>query len=169
MLKYHVTLSAPTLEDPSPDLNRMLDAIHRQHGPLPEKIFAPLGVLRKIPEILRAADWDVTATVGLQPPGKYWLLNVEAGDTSDRLYGTSIDLGTTTVVAYIWDLVSGKVAGIASNYNRQISCGEDILSRVNFGRKSGLPSSRRLRPSRSIPRSRTRRIRRRSTATISTR
>src|SRR5665647_2853875 len=53
-------------------------------------------------------------------------------------YGVSIDLGTTTVVAYIWDLVSGKVAGIASNYNRQISCGEDILSRVNFGRKSGL-------------------------------
>ncbi len=144
VLKYHVTLSAPTLEDPSPDLNRMLDAIHRQHGPLPEKIFAPLGVLRKIPEILRAADWDVTATVGLQPPGKYWLLNVEAGDTSDRLYGTSIDLGTTTVVAYIWDLVSGKVAGIASNYNRQISCGEDILSRVNFGRKSGLPKLQTL-------------------------
>ncbi|MEN6343115.1 MAG: 2Fe-2S iron-sulfur cluster-binding protein, partial [Methanospirillum sp.] len=36
VLKYHVTLSAPTLEDPSPDLNRILDAIHRQHGPQPE-------------------------------------------------------------------------------------------------------------------------------------
>ncbi len=139
VFKYHVTLSAPTLEDPSPDLTRLLEGIHRQrHGPAPTKIFAPLGVLRRIPEILRAADWDVTATVGLQPPGKYLLLNVEAGDTSDRLYGVSIDLGTTTVVAYIWDLVSGTVAGISSNYNRQISCGEDILSRVNFGRKSGL-------------------------------
>lgn len=138
VLKYHVTLSPPTLEDPSPDLNRLLDAIHRAQGPPPEKIFAPLGVLRRIPEILRSAEWDVTATVGLQPPGKYWLLNVEAGDTSGRLFGASIDLGTTTVVAYVWDLISGKVAGIASNYNRQISCGEDILSRVNFGRRSGL-------------------------------
>lgn len=138
VFKYHVTLSAPTLEDPSPDLTRLVDAIHRERGPEPTKIFAPLDVLRRIPEILRTADWDVTATVGLQPPGKYWLLNIEAGDTSDRLYGASIDLGTTTVVAYIWDLVMGTVAGIASNYNRQISCGEDILSRVNFGRKSGL-------------------------------
>jgi len=138
VFKYHLSLSPPTLEDPSPDLTRILDEIHRQHGPRPEQIFAPLGVLRRIPEILRAADWDVTATVGLQPPGKYWLLNLEAGDTSDRLYGVSVDLGTTTVVAYIWNLVTGRVAGIASNYNRQISCGEDILSRVNFGRRSGL-------------------------------
>ncbi len=27
---------------------------------------------------------------------------------------------------------------VASNYNKQISCGEDILARVNFARKNGL-------------------------------
>jgi uncharacterized 2Fe-2S/4Fe-4S cluster protein (DUF4445 family) len=36
------------------------------------------------------------------------------------------------------------VVGIASNYNRQISCGEDILSRVNFARKNGLPKLQAL-------------------------
>ena len=49
-----------------------------------------------------------------------------------------MDLGTTTVVVYLRSLVDGKVVGVASNYNRQISCGEDILSRVNFAKKGGL-------------------------------
>ena len=45
-----------------------------------------------------------------------------------------MDLGSTTVVAYLWDSVSGKAVSVASNYNKQISCGEDILARVNFAR-----------------------------------
>ncbi len=49
-----------------------------------------------------------------------------------------MDLGSTTVVVYLWDLVTGKVVAVASNYNKQISCGEDILARVNFARKNGL-------------------------------
>ena len=63
---------------------------------------------------------------------------------SKNLYGVAVDLGTTTVVAYIRSLVDGHVVGIASNYNRQISCGEDILSRVNYARKHGLPKLQAL-------------------------
>ncbi|MDD1681557.1 MAG: ferredoxin, partial [Methanoregula sp.] len=39
---------------------------------------------------------------------------------------------------YLWDLLSGKIVSVASNYNKQISCGEDILARVNYARKNGL-------------------------------
>lgn len=138
VMKYHVTLSPPTLEDPSPDLTRLLDGVEKVHGPKTEQVFVPLGALRSVPQILRDGNWDVTATVALMPPGRFWLIDLEEGDTSDRLYAAAVDLGSTTVVACIWDLVRGKVVGIASNYNRQISCGEDILSRVNFARKNGL-------------------------------
>ncbi|MGD1003926.1 MAG: ASKHA domain-containing protein [Methanoregulaceae archaeon] len=135
--KYYVELNLPTLTDPTPDLSRLLWMIQKNGGPVAEKIYAPLEVLRDIPAILRNSDWKVTGTIALVP-GVYRLVDLQKNDTSKRLYGASVDLGTTTVVVYLWDLVNGKVVGVSSNYNRQISCGEDILARVNFARKNGL-------------------------------
>ncbi|MDD1656797.1 MAG: 2Fe-2S iron-sulfur cluster-binding protein, partial [Methanomicrobiales archaeon] len=141
--KYALELQAPTLEDPSPDLTRLLWGIEKRGGPVAEKIYAPLEVLRSIPAVLRDSGWKVTATVALVPGG-YRLINVEKGDTSTSLYGAAVDLGTTTVVVYLRSLVDGKVLAVASNYNRQISCGEDILSRVNYARKGGLDRLQQL-------------------------
>ena len=135
--KYFLELSPPTLEDPSPDLTRLLWGVQKHGGPLAEKIYAPLEVLRRTPRVLRDSGWQVTATVELVPGG-YRLIDLEKGDTAKNLYGAAVDLGTTTIVVYIRSLVDGHVVGVASNYNRQISCGEDILSRVNFARKGGL-------------------------------
>ncbi|HMZ32084.1 MAG TPA: ASKHA domain-containing protein, partial [Methanoregulaceae archaeon] len=135
--KYFLELTPPSLDDPSPDLTRLLWGIHRSGGPEDRKIYVPLEVIRRIPEVLRDSAWKITATVALVPGG-YRLIDVERGDTTKALYGAAIDLGTTTIVAYVRSLVDGKVLGVASNYNRQISCGEDILSRVNYARKGGL-------------------------------
>jgi uncharacterized 2Fe-2S/4Fe-4S cluster protein (DUF4445 family) len=136
--KYVLELRPPTLDDPSPDLTRLLWGIQKKGGPVAEKIYAPLEVLHLIPRILRESGWRVTATVALVPGG-YRLIDVEKGDTAAQLYGAAVDLGTTTIVVYLRSLVNGKVVGVDSNYNRQISCGEDILSRVNYARKGGLP------------------------------
>ena len=135
--KYYVILSPPTLEDPSPDLTRLLWGIEKQGGPKEGKIYVPLEVIRRIPRALRDSGWKVTATVALVPGG-YRLIDVEKGDSSSRLFGAAVDLGTTTVVVFLRNLAGGEVAGVASNYNLQISCGEDILSRVNYARKNGL-------------------------------
>jgi uncharacterized 2Fe-2S/4Fe-4S cluster protein (DUF4445 family) len=135
--KYYVELQPPTLSDPSPDLSRLLGGIQKNGGPAAEKIYVPLEVLREIPDTLRHSGWRSTGTVALVPGG-YRLVDLQENDTSQRIYGAAVDLGSTTIVVYLWDLVSGKVAGRASNYNRQISCGEDILARVNFARKNGL-------------------------------
>ena len=91
----------------------------------------------KSPTLLRHSDWKVTGTVALVPGG-YRLVDLQENDTSKRIFGAAVDLGSTTVVVYLWDLVSGKVVAVASNYNKQISCGEDILARVNFARKNGI-------------------------------
>jgi len=135
--KYYVELQPPSLADPSPDLSRLLWGIQKSGGPVAEQMYAPLEVLREIPGILRHSDWKVTGTIGLVPGG-YRLIDLQANDTSKRLYGAGVDLGSTTVVVYLWDLVTGKIVSVASNYNKQISCGEDILARVNFARKNGL-------------------------------
>ncbi|MDD4136264.1 MAG: ASKHA domain-containing protein [Methanoregula sp.] len=135
--KYYVELQPPSLADPSPDLSRLLWGIQKSGGPVAEQMYAPLEVLREIPSILRHSDWKVTGTISLVPGG-YRLIDLQENDTSKRVYGAGVDLGSTTIVVYLWDLVTGKVVSVASNYNKQISCGEDILARVNFARKNGL-------------------------------
>jgi len=135
--KYYVELQPPSLADPSPDLSRLLWGIQKSGGPVAEQMYAPLEVLREIPGILRHSDWKVTGTIALVPGG-YRLIDLQDNDTSKRLYGAGVDLGSTTVVVYLWDLITGKIISVASNYNKQISCGEDILARVNFARKNGL-------------------------------
>jgi uncharacterized 2Fe-2S/4Fe-4S cluster protein (DUF4445 family) len=135
--KFALALTPPSLDDPSPDLTRLLWGIEKKGGPVAEKIYVPLEVLQRIPRVLRESAWRVTATVALVPGG-YRLIELEKGDTSANLFGVAVDLGTTTIVAYIRSLVDGRVVGVASNYNRQIGTGEDILSRVNYARREGL-------------------------------
>jgi uncharacterized 2Fe-2S/4Fe-4S cluster protein (DUF4445 family) len=135
--KYFVELQPPTLTDPSPDLTRLLWGIQKNGGPVAEKIYVPLEVMREIPTLLRHSDWKVTGTIALVPGG-YRLVDLQENDTSKRIFGAAVDLGSTTVVVYLWDLVTGRVVAVASNYNKQISCGEDILARVNFARKNGI-------------------------------
>lgn len=58
------------------------------------------------------------------------LVGVESGDTSNSLYGVAIDLGTTTIAAYLYDLVSGKKMGTYSALNGQAAYGADVLTRI---------------------------------------
>jgi uncharacterized 2Fe-2S/4Fe-4S cluster protein (DUF4445 family) len=55
----------------------------------------------------------------------------------DPLFGLAIDIGTTTVTVWLVDLNTGKVEAQASEYNGQISRGEDVISRIIFSGKNG--------------------------------
>ena len=94
--KRYVELTEPTLEDQRPDLVRLLDAIDDLE-PVPD-----LHALRRLPKVLREADFKVTAVVVDEA-----LVDVEAGDTTATRYAIAFDLGTTTVVATLLDLVTG--------------------------------------------------------------
>ena len=67
-----------------------------------------LAVLRALGQTLRAADFKVTAVVVDDV-----LVDVEPGDTTERLYGIAFDLGTTTVVATLLDLATGTPVAVA--------------------------------------------------------
>jgi uncharacterized 2Fe-2S/4Fe-4S cluster protein (DUF4445 family) len=58
------------------------------------------------------------------------LLDIEQGDTSASNYGFAVDLGSTSVVAYLYDLNSGKKVGVYSALNGQITEGADVISRI---------------------------------------
>ncbi|HYK90433.1 MAG TPA: ASKHA domain-containing protein [Acidobacteriota bacterium] len=46
--------------------------------------------------------------------------------------GIAVDLGTTTIVVQLLDLWTGHVLGVATDLNPQVSCGSDVMSRVQF-------------------------------------
>ena len=135
--KYYISVTPPTLATPTSDLYRLLNAVSDAGGPDSKQVYVPLDNLRRIPSMLRDSGWKVTATIARLPAG-YRMIEIEKGDTSARLYGVAVDLGTTTIVAFLRDLTTGQVVGVGSTYNRQISCGEDILSRVNYSKRKGL-------------------------------
>jgi uncharacterized 2Fe-2S/4Fe-4S cluster protein (DUF4445 family) len=55
--------------------------------------------------------------------------------------GAAVDLGTTTLVAQVVDLATGRVLGVRSALNPQARHGADIMSRVMFALR---PEGRRL-------------------------
>lgn len=60
------------------------------------------------------------------------VIGQEEGDTSDVLYGVAIDIGTTTVVCSLIDMISGKELANASMINAQKHFGLDVLTRITY-------------------------------------
>ena len=118
--KRYVELTEPTLEDQRSDLARLLDAIDDLEP------VADLHALRRLPRVLREADFKVTAVVVDEA-----LVDVEPGDTTAVRHAIAFDLGTTTVVATLLDLVTGTPVAVASMLNKQQPFGGDVISRIS--------------------------------------
>src|SRR5207253_11179119 len=86
--KRYVELDEPSLQDQRSDLQRLRDAIDDL------ELRVEPAVLRRLPRVLRAADYRVTAVVVDD-----LLVDVEPGDTTGRQHAIAFDLGTTTAVA----------------------------------------------------------------------
>lgn len=118
--KRYVELAEPDLSDQRTDIDRLLAAID-DLAPQPD-----LHALRRLPQVLRAADWKVTAVVVDEV-----LVDVEPGDTTAQRYAIAFDLGTTTVVATLLDVALGTPVGVASMLNRQQPYGGDVITRIS--------------------------------------
>jgi uncharacterized 2Fe-2S/4Fe-4S cluster protein (DUF4445 family) len=125
--KLALRLDTPTLLDHRSHLGRLADALAAEGL---EAQAAP-AVLPRLAEAL-ADGTEVTATV----VGEH-LVEVEPGDTTDRAFGVSVDVGTTTVVATLVDLRSGAVVGVASALNRQATFGADVIARMGHAMLGG--------------------------------
>ncbi|MFU8780541.1 MAG: ASKHA domain-containing protein, partial [Kiritimatiellia bacterium] len=112
------TLSAPTQQDDVSDYTRLQAAVGGG-------LRCRLGVLRQIPQALRAGGWCGVAVttdthiLGLLPAG-----------SGLSVFGVAFDVGTTTVVGTLIDLVTGAERCLASRMNGQISLGDDVIARI---------------------------------------
>lgn len=130
--KVYLELVAPRLGDNQADADRLLAALPRAA----EGVAVPLTVLRRLPEVLRAAGWRVTAALG-RTEGGWRLQAVEPGNTAARQFGLAVDAGTTTVTAAIVDLASGRTLAAAAGENAQVAVGADILTRLHAAEEPG--------------------------------
>jgi uncharacterized 2Fe-2S/4Fe-4S cluster protein (DUF4445 family) len=121
--KRFLLLDPPSMEDARSHVRRLTDALEADGF---EVSFGP-GVLPQVAEALADERTDVTATI----VGDH-LVRVEAGDTTDRIFGIAFDVGTTTVVATLVDLANGAVAAVGSTINRQAPHGADVIARMGF-------------------------------------
>jgi uncharacterized 2Fe-2S/4Fe-4S cluster protein (DUF4445 family) len=56
---------------------------------------------------------------------------------SEPVYGIAVDIGTTTVAVSLVSLPNGLIENINTDYNSQIKCGLDVISRINFSLRPG--------------------------------
>jgi len=145
VFKRYVELDPPTLADNVSDLTRLVNALYKDYGI--KGISTDFRVIMKLSRLLREANWKVTVTLVLTRKG-YKLINVEPGNVACDNYSIVIDLGTTTVFGQLLNLNRAEVCGFpngtgtftlaeASDYNAQISYGEDVISRIVYSQRRG--------------------------------
>ena len=125
--KTYLQLSEPSLDDNVSDLQRLEQALG---GAIDRDNFQMgLKVTRRLPHVLREADWKVTAVTGHRGPLTE-IIDIEAGDTTKRNFCIAADIGTTTVVCHLVDLRDGQSLGRAARYNSQVAYGADVIRRI---------------------------------------
>ncbi|MFZ0006285.1 MAG: ASKHA domain-containing protein [Methanoregula sp.] len=80
---------------------------------------------------LLATDIPRSATLSESRPTPV-LLGISPADESIPLYGIAVDLGTTTVVGCLVCLDTGEILATGSTLNRQITYGEELLTRIAY-------------------------------------
>jgi uncharacterized 2Fe-2S/4Fe-4S cluster protein (DUF4445 family) len=116
------------LENQEPDRLRLEKEISKQASV--KDVYISLQVLRKLPFALEKGKQRVTVTLGCLNE-RWSVVNIEPGDTTQKVYGLAVDVGTTTVVGGLVDITKGELIGKVSLFNQQITVAEDVISRLS--------------------------------------
>ncbi|MBU2550653.1 MAG: DUF4445 domain-containing protein [Proteobacteria bacterium] len=118
-----LVLQEPDRDDLRADWRRLADAVAEVGGSVSP--CRELLVLRQLPDLLREHDWRVriglrgAEAICVAPPGTPML-------------GLAVDIGTTSLAAYLVDLTTGRTLAQLGEMNPQIAYGEDVMSRIAY-------------------------------------
>ncbi|NMA67500.1 MAG: DUF4445 domain-containing protein, partial [Clostridiaceae bacterium] len=123
--RINISLPAVSLENCKDDTERIIQSIGEK-----KLKFIP-EALSKISNVINGEDQDLVVTCTDD-----FIIDIgtKLKETSD--YGFAVDIGTTTVVGYLVNLVSGKIEDTISEINDQTYYGADVLSRVSYGKEN---------------------------------
>jgi uncharacterized 2Fe-2S/4Fe-4S cluster protein (DUF4445 family) len=121
--KHVVRARAPVEEHhQSSDIEEILGELGNRVDPE-----VPLAVVRKVPSALRKHRGTLTVTAFDRR-----IIDIEAGDTSEHMYGMAFDIGTTSIVGSLVDLATGEQLAAVGSVNPQAVYGGDLMSRIAY-------------------------------------
>ena len=123
-------VSPPMPLDGMSDLDRFEKALKTKKSFESMKI--PLGVLQKLPLILR--KFELLKAVYYMDGNILNIIDL-TGAEKTGLYGVAADIGTTTATIRLADLNTGEIKSQKTEYNAQIECGSDVITRINYAKK----------------------------------
>jgi uncharacterized 2Fe-2S/4Fe-4S cluster protein (DUF4445 family) len=141
-------VSASPPAEARPAAGRLLTALEEQHGlrglvvePAAEHALSQLadgphtGLTAVVWQGAASAsptnDADTAATVAATPPTGA-VLDVRPATGPGRVLGLALDIGTTTIAAYLADLATGEIIATESALNPQVAYGDDIIARLQY-------------------------------------
>ena len=127
IIKVPVTIHKPTLADQTPFENQIIEQVGAEALVGHDGATGYLGFDYTALREHSMLPGDYTAVIH---NGK--VIALEPGDTSESLYGVAIDIGTTTVVCSLVDMLTGEELGHASEINAQKFFGLDVLTRITY-------------------------------------
>ena len=117
------------LDIPPPSIQNNISDLERLKNEIKEKGLKGMrfshGFLSSLAGSLRDVDWKINLAYTDGPEAIFISHQV-----SKSRYGIAVDIGTTTVVIYIVDLVDGRLIDVGSTYNSQIRFGDDVITRI---------------------------------------
>jgi len=120
--QLYVEVEPPTMGGPS-HWERLQVALAEQWG-LPDIRLDPV-LLPALPAAVRGLK--ATLTVWQERE----VIRIEPG-FAEGLYGLAVDIGSTTLAAYLCDLRTGELLSTETTMNPQVRYGEDLMSRISY-------------------------------------
>ncbi len=121
----------PTLEDNYSDLKRFISELEKNVN---GKIDIAYSVIKKLAVTLRQFNHKLYVVI-FQADGENRVIDISGEKIIPA--GLSIDIGTTTIAVQLVNLLNGDIIDAGAGFNKQVSCGADIISRINYSQKNG--------------------------------
>ena len=134
-------MEPPELANNIADHQRLDEAIRRKLGH--QSMQMGLKIIQSLPDVLRAGDYKITATVGLRRDIAE-VMNVEPGDTSADNFIAVVDMGTTTIVAHLVEAHTMKTVDAKACFNSQGIYGREVTRRMITAEQKGVKELQRL-------------------------
>jgi len=122
---HRATVPPPSFENPMGDFERITQALEKTYGLTGLRI--DLFALQDLPKAVREGNWSVTVAVWMDEE----IIKIWPGHIEDY-YGMAVDVGTTTIAAYLCNLRTMEVFNTVTMMNPQCKYGEDVMSRISF-------------------------------------
>jgi len=123
--QVYVVVEEAQLGEHRGDWGRLQDALAEQWNLTGLSIDFP--VLQRLQTVIREGKWSITVTLWQDRE----VIDVQPG-YQEGAYGLAVDVGTTSIAAYLCDLRTGKVVATESMMNPQVAYGEDLMSRISY-------------------------------------